>query len=338
MDHLSNNTTPWSLIGSALQGDLSREEDVEWQQWLAADVQNRELFMQLKNVWNNDLEELQAFLQADESVAWNALRTTLEERATRENDGQERSIAGAGKRRARLISLVSIAALLVLVIGIVIWKISIDSSRNYRTGSAEQQSVALEDGTLINLFPVSQLEVPEGYNKKLRKVILKNGEAFFDVRHKEEIPFIVDLGVATIKDIGTSFRIRKAKDSIQVAVVSGIVELRNKTNNEFRLLKAGMQVILLPGAGNSSPLIVFDSIDTAGDNPLRFINTSLPDVIKKFETVYNRKIVIVDSSIMQKRFTGNFEGLSFEGALEVLCQSLNITFMREKDAYYLKKE
>ncbi|OQP63878.1 hypothetical protein A3860_23370 [Niastella vici] len=337
MDHLSNNTTPWPLIGSALQGDLSGEEDVELQQWLAADVQNRELFRQLQNAWNNDLEELQAYLQADESVAWNALRTKMEERATRENDGHERGIAGAGKSRARLIRLVAIAALFVLITGIVIWKMSIDSSSNYSTGSAEQQSVALADGTRINLFPASQLEVPEGYNKKLRKVVLKSGEAFFDVRHKQ-IPFIVDLGVASVKDIGTSFRIRKAKDSIRVAVVSGIVELRNKTNNEVHLLKAGMQVTLLPGTGNSSPLIVIDSIDTAGDNPLRFINTPLPEVIKRFETVYNRKIVIADPSIMQKRFTGNFDGLSFEGAMEVLCQSLNITFMREKDAYYLKKE
>jgi len=338
MDHLSNNTTPWHLIGLALQGNLSGEEEVEWKQWLAADMQNRELFLKLKDSWHIDLEELPAYLQVDESIAWNALRIKLEEAATSENDGQVRGIAGAGKSRFRLISQVSIAALFVLITGIVIWKMRIDNSTNYRTGSAEQQSVALADGTLINLLPASLMEVPEGYNKKVRKVVLKNGEAFFEVRHKERMPFIVDLGAASVKDIGTSFRIKRTTDSIYVAVVSGIVEFRNNANNEMHLLKAGMQAILVQRTGKSRPQIVIDSMPNTGEDRLRFINTPLLEVVRKFEVVYNKHIVIIDSAIMQKRFTGHLSGQSFEGAMNVLCQSLNITFTQEKDNYYLKKE
>ncbi|THU39566.1 DUF4974 domain-containing protein [Niastella caeni] len=338
MDHLPDNTVPWTLICSACQGNLNREEETALQQWLATDVENRELFIQVKNTWNNDLEEFPAYLQADGSVAWNDLRTKLEEQVARENEGQERRIAGKEKSRVRLIGLVSIAALFVLVTGIVIWKMRIDSSSNYRTGSAEQQLVALADGTLIKLFPASQMEVPEGYDKKLRKVILKNGEAFFEVRHQEAIPFIVDLDIASVKDIGTSFRIKKANDSIYVSVVTGVVEFRSRADNEVRLLKAGMQITCLPGTDNSRPLIVIDSLAAAGEDKLRFVNTSLSDVIRKFEAVYKKPIAIKDSAIMQKRFTGHLDGQSFEGALDVLCRSLNITFSQENDIYYLKKE
>jgi transmembrane sensor len=338
MDHLSDNTIPWHLISSALQGNLSREEDADLQQWITSSVQNRELFMQLKNAWHNDLDELRAYLQADEAIAWNAMRGKLEQGERSKESGQLMAIAGIRKKRARLIRIVSIAALFVLVTGFVIWYMKAGSTRNYKTGNAEQQSVALADGTVIKLFPASSMEVPEGYNELVRKVVLKNGEAFFEVRHKEENPFIVDLGIASVKDIGTSFRIKKSNDSIHVVVVTGIVEFRNNADNEVRLLKAGMQVTLLPGAGNSRPLMVIDSLTTASENQLRFVNISLPEVIRRFEAIYNKQIVISDSALMQKRFTGHLDGQSFESAMNVLCRSLNITFNRGNDIYYLKKE
>lgn len=326
MDHLSDNTTPWQLISSALHGNLSGEEEAAFQQWIDSDAQNRELFIQLKHTWQNDLDELTAYLQADEAIAWDALRDKL----------VVKPIA-TGKRRTRLISVVSVAAMLVLVTGVVFWYLKANSGSDYKTGNAEQ-SVALTDGTLIKLFPASSMEVPEGYNELVRRVVLKNGEAFFEVRHKEKIPFVVDLGVASVKDLGTSFRIKKTNDSIHVAVITGSVELRSNTDNGVHLLKAGMQATLLPAAGSSKSLIVVDSLPEGGENRLRFISTSLPEVIRRFERVYNRQIVITDSTIMQKQFTGDLDKQSFERAMDVLCQSLNLVSVKKNDIYYLKKE
>jgi transmembrane sensor len=336
MDHLSENTIPWQLISGALQGELSEEETIAFQQWLASGAQNRELYEQVQNTWNNDLDELAAYMQADEAAGWNALRGKLTAPGTGLEDGYVTPVAGIRKRRTRLFSIISVAALLVLITGIFIWNRK-TGSNNYNTNNTEQQKVALADGTLVTLFPASSMEVPVNYNESVRTVILKKGEAFFVVRHQEDKPFVVDMGIATVKDVGTSFHIKKTGDSIHIVVVDGKVAFRNNTSNEVRLLTAGMQATLLPNAGHASSLIVSDKAAPASRNQLRFINTSLTEVIQKLEVAYNMQIKL-DSAIASKRFTGNLEGQSFKDAMNVLCQSLNIRLAHEKDGYYLKEE
>lgn len=337
MDQFSDNTIPWHLISSALQGNINPEESAALQHWIASGVQNRELFIQLKNAWDNDLDELQAYLQADETVGWHALQGKLVEQEAAEEDSKIKTIAGTRKKRALLFTVLSVAAILVLVAGI--WYMKAGSSRNFETAVAEQQSVTLADGSVIKLFPASSMEVPPNYNGSVRKVILKKGEAFFEVRHQEQKPFIVELGIASVKDVGTSFRIKKTNDSIHLVVMDGSVEFRNNTNGEVRLLMAGTQATLLTGAGNSGPLIVSDPVSDPGysHNPLRFINTLLPEVIQQFRVEYKKQIMI-DPAIAQKRFTGNLEGQSFDNAIDVLCRSLNITLVHKNDLYYLTKE
>ena len=338
MDRLSENNIPWQLIGSALMGNLNPGDDVAFQQWIASSVQNRELFMQLKDAWHNDLDDYPVYMQANETIAWNDLRNKLEEKVTGEKDQQAMPVAYNRKKRIGLLRIVAIAAVFVITAGLVTWYMMADSNRNYKTGNAEKQSVSLADGTVIKLSPATSIEVPANYNQSVRTVILKSGEAFFEVQHKEAIPFIVELGTASLKDIGTGFLVQKTNDSIHVSVVTGKVEFSDHANGQVRLLSAGMHLRLLPGAGNSLPFIFVDSLTTHSENRLHFINTSLPEVIRRFTEVYNKQIVISDTAISQKRFTGNLEGQSFEGAMDVLCKSLNITFVQEKEAYYLKKE
>jgi ferric-dicitrate binding protein FerR (iron transport regulator) len=71
---------------------------------------------------------------------------------------------------------------------------------------------------------------------------------------------------------------------------------------------------------------------------LHFENTALADVILRFGEVYNKKIVLLDSAIARERFTAQLDDQPFEGAMEILSQSLNIKYYSENGVYYLKKE
>ena len=326
MDSLPDNTIPWHLITAALQGNLTPEEDAAFQQWMTAGAQNRELFLKVKDMWDNDLDDFPAYQQADETVAWNALHGKLHE-----------AVNGTGNKRGFLFRIVSIAALFVVVAGIIVWYVAANNGRNYTTGAGEQ-SVSLPDGTVIKLFSATSIEVPAAYNRLTRKVILKKGKAFFEVEHKEHMPFIVDMGTATVKDIGTSFSVQKTNDSINVWVATGKVEFSNEARNEVRLLSAGMRLKFFPGMDHSHQAIFVDSLASVKQNRLRFVNTPLPEVVRSFKEVYNEQIILIDASLAQKKFTGNLEGQSFAGAIDVLCKALNITFIRQNDTCYLKKE
>jgi transmembrane sensor len=337
MDLLPDNTIPWHLITAALQGNLTPEEDAAFQQWTEASARNRELFLKVKDMWENDLDDFPAYQQANETVAWNALHRKLQEAVTGENGHTTVAVGGTIKKRGFLLRVVSIAALFVVVAGIILWYMTANGGRNYTTGTGEQ-SVSLPDGTIIKLFAATSIEVPTAYNHETRKVILKSGKAFFEVEHKEEIPFIVDLGTASVKDLGTSFGVQKTNDSINVWVATGNVEFTNRANSQVRPLSAGMRLKFLQGSGNSHPAIFVDSSALQNQNLLRFVNTPLPDIIDNFKIVYNKQIIIIDSVLIQKKFTGNFEGQSFEGAIDVLCKALNIRFVRQNDTCYLKRE
>lgn len=338
MDLLPDNNIPWLLIAAALQEHLSPEEDAAFQQWMEASEQNRELFLQVKDIWANGMDDFPAYRQANETIAWNELRNRLQETVTGENGHTAVAVVTTTKKRTLLLRMVSVAALLVIATGIILWYRSINGGTNYTTGAGQQRSVSLPDGTVISLFPATSIEVPSAYNRLTRKIILKSGKAFFEVEHKEEIPFIVDLGAASVKDAGTSFGVQKTNDSIDVWVTAGKVEFRNGADSQIRLLSAGMRLKFLQGLNNPRTAIFVDSTVSLTHNPLRFVNTPLPNVIHNFKDVYNKQIIIIDSALTKKKFTGNFEGQPFEDAINVLCNALGIRFVQQNDTFYLKKE
>jgi ferric-dicitrate binding protein FerR (iron transport regulator) len=54
------------------------------------------------------------------------------------------------------------------------------------------------------------------------------GEAFFQVRHNADKPFIIHAGDAVIRDIGTSFNVKEERNGeVVVAVKEGIASLRS---------------------------------------------------------------------------------------------------------------
>jgi len=337
MDLLSDNNIPWHLIATALQENLSSEENAAFQQWMEASAQNRELFQKVKDMWANNMNDFPAYQQADEVIAWNELHSRLQA-VSSENGHTVVAADGRIKKRVLLLRIVSIAALFVIATGIILWYMTANSGTNYATGAGQQQSVSLADGTVIRLFPATSIEVAASYNRTTRKVILKSGKAFFEVEHKENIPFIVDMGAVSVKDLGTSFGVQKTNDSIVVWVIAGKVEFTSATNNQTQLLSAGMRLKFLQHLNNSRPAIFVDSTASLNQHRLRFVNTPLPYVIRNFKDVYNKQIIIIDSALTQKKFTGNLEGQTFEGAIDVVCKALNIRFVQQKDTCYLKKE
>lgn len=48
----SEHTIPWDLISSALQGNLSLEDEAQLQLWISSEAENEKLFNQLKKTWD----------------------------------------------------------------------------------------------------------------------------------------------------------------------------------------------------------------------------------------------------------------------------------------------
>ncbi|HET9431696.1 MAG TPA: FecR domain-containing protein [Chitinophagaceae bacterium] len=275
-------------------------------------------------------------MEADEKNAWDALRLKLgkQPQVERKND----VISGDfTKKTFSIARWTAVAAVSIIVIGSFLWYLNSDNKNVYQTGFDEQRTVLLPDGSTIKLSADTRIEVSKKFNKSNRLMDLKTGEAYFEVKHDEQIPFIVNLGLTSVKDIGTSFLIQRQADSIKLNVINGKVAFINNSNNETRELSAGMSLRIQIGTKTFNPVISTDSL-TVQQSSLHFDKTALADVILSLEKTYNRKIVLVDSALAQKRFTANLDGQSFEGAIEILSKSLTIKYFEMDGVYYLKTE
>lgn len=94
------------------------------------------------------------------------------------------------------------------------------------TAVGERKLVKLDDGTVIWLNAASRLIYPERFSGPVREVTLE-GEAFFDVAHRQGMPFIIRSGNLKTTVLGTSFNIRAYREdrTMSVEVVTGRVKV-----------------------------------------------------------------------------------------------------------------
>lgn len=93
----------------------------------------------------------------------------------------------------------------------------------YRTGVGEQRVVRLTDGTAVTLNTATKMDVH--YSERERDIVLDRGEAFFDVAHDTGRPFVVRAGDEQVKALGTTFVVRRNAGSVEVTLLSGIVDV-----------------------------------------------------------------------------------------------------------------
>jgi transmembrane sensor len=92
-----------------------------------------------------------------------------------------------------------------------------------RTAIGEQRSIALADGSLVQLNTNSELRFDLKSNE--RRIILRRGEARFTVAKDPNRPFLVETPQATVRALGTVFNVQIARQGTDVAVLEGHVEV-----------------------------------------------------------------------------------------------------------------
>lgn len=122
--------------------------------------------------------------------------------------------------------------------------ISIDYSTQETVDTAEvmntvqtltgmEYMLTLSDGTRVFLNAETKLKFPTKFRKEERVVVLE-GEAYFEVRKDATHPFIVKANDVDVKVLGTSFNLRSYSDenSIATTLVSGKVAVYAGENSE----------------------------------------------------------------------------------------------------------
>lgn len=135
--------------------------------------------------------------------------------ATR-RDTAIRAFSGS-PRRSRRHGLALVAASLLIVIGL--WWTGFPGLllADHRTALGERKTVALADGSRIELNTDTALDI--AINADRRQIRLLRGEAIFHAAPDAARPFVVSVAQGTVTALGTVFVVRRTDADVQVAAI-----------------------------------------------------------------------------------------------------------------------
>lgn len=229
------------------------------------------------------------------------------------------------------------ASVLFLMLGVTAWwKFAGDT---YSTGLGEQRSIALRDGSTIELNSQSRVRVH--LDDERRSIELLRGQALFNVAKDASRPFVVHADNTTVRAVGTVFDVYRKQTSAVVTVVEGSVVVERgkhaaaaaRSLNEAVVdagaqpasvnlwLTAGKQVVVSREAA-AEPKPVNVNVATAWTRrELVFEFTPLADAAAEFNRYNERRLIVEGEQLRSFKISAIFRSTD-PGSLVRYVQSM----------------
>lgn len=204
---------------------------------------------------------------------------------------------------------------------------------DYRTGTAELQSVRLGDGTLVRLAPESAIGV--AFTAERRQVRLLKGEAFFEIAQEARRPFVVATGTLETTDIGTSFGVRMDGAGAEVSVRDGIVRIDgpkaagSSGTPVSERLTAGEQVrVAWNGGAVERGRLPPQQVASWTHGQLVVKQRRVTEVVDALRPYYHGLILLRDKTLAEQPLTGVYNLSDPVGALQAVAAAQGATLHR----------
>lgn len=164
--------------------------------------------------------------------------------------------------------------------------------------------LALADGTKVWLNSVTELQYPVTFTGGQRKVYL-SGEAYFEVAHDAQRPFIVHAGGVDVKVYGTEFNVNTYRDGVvQTVLVKGKVGLYVTATGEEQMLKPDQMAEYTRGQSVRVREVDPYAYVAWKEGGFVFEDETIEEIMVRLCRWYDVKVVYVSEKLKQKRFTG----------------------------------
>lgn len=177
---------------------------------------------------------------------------------------------------------------------------------DYHTEWGERQEITLEDGSRVSLNTHSALSVE--FSPERRVIKLLEGEAYFQVSHDPDRPFIVLTAHGVAKVTGTAFNVYERDDRMTVTVSEGRVRVYTEGAEDRAIeLSAGLQATgSIDGIG---PVLRVDARQASAwrEGLLVFNMQPLAAVVDEINRYFPGKIIIADPRIRERVVSGAFD-------------------------------
>ncbi|MBX3256166.1 MAG: FecR domain-containing protein [Chitinophagaceae bacterium] len=224
--------------------------------------------------------------------------------------------------------------------------------------AGERKSFQLPDGSKVMLNAGSSIDISRSFNMHNREITL-TGEAFFDVAHNAEKPFIIHTTNMDVKVLGTVFNVKAYPgDKLsETSLIKGSVEVTIRNNSNKKVLLKPHQKIVLPNTPEKETIRSTDNKNSTApaapdfkikaltyyktdstlaevswtENRLVFTDNTFEDIAAELQRWYNISIVFTDNQVKQFRYTAVFDQKNVIQVLNALQLSRRFEYKIEEN-------
>lgn len=289
------------------------EEEEEILDWIEESTANRQEFVKERSIYN------MALLHAED-------------------------YSGIPKKRNKILprwvgECIKIAAVVVLLFAMHFYYLGREENlslamNTVRVPSGQRVDLKLPDGTKVCVNACSELTYPAVFTEGKRKVQLK-GEAYFEVAHDKEKPFIVQTDLCDVEALGTVFNVEAYPNSgeVSTALLSGKVRITDRHNTNSRIVLNPNQEANFSGQEFKIDAIRYPDHLRWREGLLCFQDITVAKLIKEFEKYYDVHIIVHKTDIMPHILSGKLrinEGI--DHALRVLQKNVFFEYSRNDES------
>lgn len=194
---------------------------------------------------------------------------------------------------------------------------------NAETITCYTRNIMLPDGSTVILKEGSTLNYPGNFSGKTREVALV-GEAYFDIVHDQQHPFVIQTGKIKTTVLGTAFNIKAypGQKDITVSVTRGKVKVENQSKVLAVLSKDEQVVYSLNNELYEQQKV--DAVTIVTDwtkQDMVFDDNTFLDIAGILQKRFGVQVIFANPLLEQCTITASFDGTEpLEKVLDVLCR------------------
>lgn len=318
----------WDLLAKYLDQEMDAPGRKEFEKMMLTDPEYQKIIASVQEAWN-ETKKKKYMIEVNTDSAWEKLKNRIENNQTEIHKVEK--IRESSYRRI-LAPALRIAAVIFVLVGLsyLIFRTFImpfGDDKDKLTFSSEpdrMMQTILPDGSVVHLKANSTI-IYEHQKTGIRELSLE-GEAFFNITHDPDQPFIISANQAVVKVIGTSFSVETndCNNIVNVFVESGKVQLSSKSREDQSLIVEPGYMGILTEKGIDKKLNEDKNYLAWKSGKLEFHESGFEEVINNLNHTYGTNIVSGNAEMSECDFTGTFLNQPVDTVLKVLQTAFNL--------------
>jgi len=292
-----------NLLARILTGEASSDEKEEFYRSIENNKEEEELFYEVKSLWLR-ISQSETIVDADSEfeTLWKKI-----------NLPAKKTTFSIGKR------ILQYAAAIVFILGIgglsgyFLSRNRVEVAdfgvQKYTATKGSVSTIEFADGTKVWLNSGSELTYREDHKIKQRLAEL-HGEAFFEVKHREDFPLMIKANDIVVRDLGTTFNIKAyAEDkSVETSLIEGKADILSDKGNSLVALNPGESAIYNTENKRIEIKPIANNVLSAWrDGKFVIRDQRLEDIFKELSRWYDVEFEFENQSLRDYRYTGNIK-------------------------------